>query len=43
VLQESADLVNWVNSTRAVNTVGGVSTVSVVGAGNCCFFRLGHP
>jgi hypothetical protein len=43
VLQESADLVNWVNSARAVTTVGGVSTISVISAGNCCFFRLVHP
>jgi hypothetical protein len=32
-----------VNSARAVTTVGGVSTISVISAGNCCFFRLVHP
>lgn len=43
VLQESADLVNWVNSVRPVTTVGGVSSVNANSSEGTCFFRLVHP
>lgn len=43
VLQESSDLVNWVNSTRPVTTAGGVSSVSANQSEGACFFRLVHP
>jgi len=43
VLEESADLTTWTPSAQAVNTVGNVSTVTINGAGACCFFRLAHP
>ncbi len=43
VLEESADLINWAPSSRVVSTVGNNSTVNVIGAGSCCFFRLAHP
>lgn len=43
VLQESTDLVNWVNSARPVTTVGGVSSVSASSGEGTVFFRLAHP
>ena len=46
VLEESPDLKTWTPSAQVINTVGNVSTVSTVtinGAGACCFFRLAHP
>lgn len=43
VLEESADLINWVPSSRVVSTVGNTSTVTVAAGGACCFLRLAHP
>ena len=43
VLQESTDLITWVDSARAVTTSGGAKSVTINGTGGCCFFRLAHP
>jgi predicted N-acyltransferase len=43
VLEESADLINWVPSSRVVSTVGNTSTVTVAAGGVSCFLRLAHP
>ena len=43
VLEESTDLSTWTPSTRAISTVGTTSTVTINGAGGCCFYRLAHP
>ena len=43
VLQESTDLVEWVNSTRPVTIVGGQRTVPASATGACRYFRLVDP
>ena len=43
VLQESADLINWTNSTRSLATNGSQRSVSLSSMGGNKFFRLYHP
>ena len=43
VLQESADLVTWVNSIRSATVVGGQKSITARTTGASCFFRLAHP
>ncbi|MEQ1853116.1 MAG: hypothetical protein ABMA01_16175, partial [Chthoniobacteraceae bacterium] len=43
VLQESADLVTWVDSTQPVVAVAGRRAVNASTAMPRCFFRLAHP
>ena len=43
ILEESADLVNWTPSTRAVTLAGARQSVTVTPVGPGRYFRLSHP